>query len=81
MYHDNPTITPLEECSYVACLEIKDDFFKNTTINTFEIPESLCAVFHLKGEYGDLLNFIRYVYHFWLPNSGYEAKTIPSYVI
>ena len=78
LYHDNPTITPLEECSYVACIEVPKEF---KAISTLEIPKSLCAVFNLKGEYGDLVNFIRYVYHFWLPNSGYEAKTIPSYVI
>ncbi len=78
LYHDNPTITPLQECSYVACIEVSKDFKE---ISTLEIPQSLCAVFSLKGEYGDLLNFIRYVYHFWLPNSGYQAKTIPSYVI
>lgn len=78
LYHDNPTITPLKECSYVACIEVTNDF---KTLSTFEIPKSLCAVFYLKGEYGDLLNFIRYVYHFWLPNSGYEVKTTPPYVI
>lgn len=78
LYHDNPTITPLKECSYVACIALKKEF---DVINILEIPKSLCAIFTLKGEYGDLLNFIRYVYHFWLPNSGYEAKTIPSYVI
>ncbi len=78
LYHDNPTITPLNKCSYVACITIEKDY-KN--LSTFEIPESLCAVFPLKGKYGDILNFIRYVYHYWLPNSGYEAKTLPPYAL
>lgn len=78
LYHDNPTITPLENCSYVACITV-DKTYEN--ISTFIIPKSLYAVFHLEGVYGEILNFIRYVYHFWLPNSGYEVKTIPSYAI
>jgi AraC family transcriptional regulator len=64
--------------SYVACITVNKDF---NAISTLELPESLCAVFHLEGVYGDALNFIRYVYYYWLPSSGYEAKTIPAYVI
>ena len=78
LFHDNPVITPLKNCSYVACISVKKDFKK---ISTFDIPESLCAIFRLKGFYGDVLNLLRYVYHYWLPNSGYEAKTIPAYAI
>lgn len=79
LYHDNPTITPLEECSYIAAIEVPKDFKSN--ISTFEIPQSLYAVFNLKGEYGDVLKFLRYLYHFWLPKSGYETTTFPSYNI
>lgn len=78
LYHDNPTITLLENCSYVACITINEE---HKDISTLIFPESLCAVFHLEGVYGDILNFIRYVYHFWLPDSGYQAKTIPPYAI
>lgn len=78
LFHDNPVITPLENCSYVACISVEKNFDK---ISTFDIPESLCAVFNLKGVYGDVLNLLRYVYHYWLPNSGYEAKTTPAYAI
>lgn len=79
LYHDNPAITPLEKCSYVACIDIPKN--KTLPISTFTIFEGLHAVFKLDGFYGDVLNFIRYVYHYWLPNSGYEAKTIPAYTI
>jgi len=78
LYHDNPTITALENCSYVACITVKEDY---QNISTFTIPKSSYAVFHLEGVYGEILNFIRYAYHFWLPESGYEVKTIPSYAI
>ena len=46
-----------------------------------EIEESLCAVFHYEGVYGDATKLMVYIYNFWLPNSGYEAKTLPPYVI
>lgn len=78
LHHDNPTITPLEECSYVAAITIDKRISK---IDTFDFPESLCAVFPLKGIYGDVLNLIRYVYHYWLPNSGYETKALPCFTI
>lgn len=77
LYHDNPSIIALKHCEYVACIEVEKDF--KSSISTLFFPSSLCAVFNFKGEYGDILNFIRYVYHFWLPNSSYEAKTIPAY--
>ncbi len=78
LHHDNPTITPLNECSYVAAISVEK---KYENLNILEIPESLNAVFELKGVYGDVLNLIRYVYHYWLPNSGYETSSIPCYTI
>lgn len=80
LYHDNPSITPLKDCEYVACIEVEKDF-KSKNISVLKFPDTLCAVFNLQGQYGDILNFIRYVYHYWLPNSGYEAKTLPPYAI
>lgn len=79
LYHDNPSITPLENCSYVACITAPKDF--KGKISTFTIQEGLYAVFPLEGVYGDVLNFIRYVYHYWLPDSGYEARTMPAYTV
>lgn len=78
LLHDNPTITPLNECSYVAVIEVPKEL--SFEISTMQIPQTLCASFHLKGVYGDVLVFLRYVYHFWLPKSGYEATTLPSFV-
>lgn len=81
IHHDNPIITPTKECAYVAAIEVKEAIYKNNSIAYFKFPPHLCAVFRINGKYGDVLNFIRYVYQVWLPNSGFEAKTIPSYSI
>jgi len=81
LHHDNPTITPLAECAYVAAVEIGEDIEPHGQVACFEIPSSLSAVFTISGKYGDVLRFMRYVYHIWLPNSGFEAKTTPPYAI
>lgn len=82
LYHDNPTITPPEACQYIACIvpENMDDITSDKLPN-FTISKGTYAKFDLKGEYGDVLKFIRWVYHEWLPSSGYETTTKPSYAI
>lgn len=81
LHHDNPSITPLEECAYVAAIELPEGFEASGSVSSFTIPSSLCARFTLQGRYGEVPNLIRYIYHTWLPGSGYEAKTLPPYVI
>lgn len=80
-HHDNPTITPLNECAYIAAVEVKKGMNLHGSVAYFEIPASLCAVFTIQGKYGDVLHFMRYVYQIWLPESGFEAKTLPPYAI
>jgi AraC family transcriptional regulator len=81
LHHDNPTITPLDECAYVATIEVDESVTPHGQVALFEIPSSLCAVFEISGKYGDVLRFMRYVYHIWLPNSGFEAKTMLPYAV
>ena len=80
LHHDNPSITPLDKCNYVAAITIPKDINLNNTISTFTIPSSLCAVFKYTGEYGDIINLIRYIHHEWIKNKGYEITTLPMYV-
>lgn len=83
IYHDNPTITPLEACHYVACVVPTDKNIDqiNTNLPQLEIQECLCVTFKIEGKHQDILSLIQWVYHEWLPNSGYETITIPSYMI
>ncbi|UFS61860.1 AraC family transcriptional regulator [Sulfurimonas sp. HSL-3221] len=81
LHHDNPSIVPLEECAYVAAIEIPDGFEVSGSVSSFVIPSSLCARFTMQGRYGEVPNLIRYIYHTWLPESGFEAKTLPPYVV
>lgn len=81
LHHDNPSIVPLDECAYVAAIEIPENFEVSGSVSSFVIPASLCARFTVQGRYGEVPNLIRYIFHTWLPGSGFEAKTLPPYAI
>jgi len=82
LFHDNPTITPLDECQYVACIVTdKTQEVKSDRLPKFKISDGIYAKFDLQGKHGDLLKFVHWVYHEWLPKSEYETTTKPSYAI
>ena len=80
LHHDNPSITPLANCNYVAAITIPQNMKLNNIISTLTIPKSLCAVFKYSGEYGDIINLIRYIHHEWIKDKGYEITTLPTYI-
>jgi AraC family transcriptional regulator len=80
LHHDNPTIIPLNECQYIACVVLEKEM-KNATLPTLLIPEGVYAKFDFSGKYGDVLRFMNWVYFEWLIKSGYETTTNPSYAI
>jgi AraC family transcriptional regulator len=82
LFHDNPTITPLSECQYVACIVTQDEqIVSSDRLPKFKISDGVYAKFDLQGQHGDLLKFVHWVYHEWLPKSEYETTTKPPYAI
>ncbi|UFH59538.1 AraC family transcriptional regulator [Sulfurovum mangrovi] len=82
LLHDNPTITPLAECQYIACVTTpKEEKVNSQRLPKFKISDGVYAKFDLQGKHGDMLKFIHWVYHEWLVKSDYETTTKPSYVI
>jgi AraC family transcriptional regulator len=81
LHHDNPIITPLEECQYIAIVCLENDELKDVTLPSLIIPKGIYAKFSLNGKYGDVIKLIQWVYHYWLIDSGYETTTNPSYTI
>ncbi len=81
LFHDNPVTTSYNDCHYVAAFEVDSTFTSTSSISKLEIEESLCAIFHYDGVYGDVVKLMIYIYNFWLPSSGYEAKTLPPYAV
>ncbi|QKF81039.1 AraC family transcriptional regulator [Halarcobacter ebronensis] len=82
LLHDNPVITPLNECQYIACIKTDEKSeLLSQRVPKFKISSGVYAKFDLKGHQGDILKFINWVYHEWLLNSDYETTTKPSYII
>ncbi|MCF6206153.1 MAG: AraC family transcriptional regulator [Sulfurovum sp.] len=79
LFHDNPAITPLHECHHVAAIATSTD--KSIPLPSFHIAKGVYVRFALQGNKGDLLRFIQWVYHTWLPQSGYETTTKPPYAM
>ncbi len=80
-YHDNPIITPLDECFYVA--GISQDLSKKilrSSLPYFETKSDICASFEVVCKHEEILKLIQWVYHEWLPSSGYETTPNPSYI-
>lgn len=80
LYHDNPTITSLEQCHYVACISTEQSL-TNSSLSKLTIPKGVYAKFDFSGKYGDVLEFMQWVYFEWLPENGYETTTKPAYSI
>lgn len=83
LYHDNPSITPHDECQYIACIQIdeKEKIIENTRIPKFFISGGTYAKFDIEGVYGDVLKLIQWVHQEWLPQSDFETTTKPSFAI
>ncbi|MCG3656369.1 AraC family transcriptional regulator [Aliarcobacter butzleri] len=83
LHHDNPIITPLEDCQYIAIvvLEDKEKASQDFLLPSLIIPKGIYAKFSLSGKYGDVIKLIQWVYHTWLIKSGYETTPSPSYTI
>ena len=83
LHHDNPIITPLEDCQYIAIvvLEDKEKASLDFLLPSLIIPKGVYAKFSLSGKYGDVIKLIQWVYHTWLIESGYETTPNPSYTI
>ena len=82
IFHDNPAITPHEKCFYIAAISPKEDKeFANTNIPSNTLGGGLYAAFDLSGEQNEAGWFLQWAYHTWLPNSGFETTTEPSYIV
>lgn len=69
LFHDNPVVTHLDECQYIACIEVKDELEAQQRLPKFNISD------------GDFLKFMHWLYNEWLPNSEYETTTKPPYAV
>ncbi|MBL1244529.1 MAG: AraC family transcriptional regulator [Sulfurimonas sp.] len=82
LFHDNPSVTHLEECQYVACIEVSEKLTSQSErLPKFKIANGTYAQFDIEGTDGDFLPFMHWLYTEWLPNSEYETTTKPPFAI
>jgi AraC family transcriptional regulator len=82
IYHDNPAITPHDKCFYVAAICPNSEAkLSNTNLPSNILEGSLYAAFDINSKEAEVGWFIKWAYHTWLPKSGFETTTDPSYVI
>lgn len=81
LHHSNPRFVPLEQCHYVACLEIEKTHFAKGEVGIMRMPSMLCAVFSFEGQRGNFLAQMDSVYYEWLPKSGFEKLHLPAFAI
>lgn len=79
IYHDNPAITPHHKCFYIAAISSVNEIV-NTNMPSNTLEGGVYAAFDLYGG-NEAAWFIKWAYHKWLPNSGFETTTEPSFVI
>ena len=64
----------------MACIAL-DDAIQTQRLPHFTIAKGVYAQFDVRLEKGEILYFIRWIYHQWLPSSEFETSTKPSYAI
>jgi len=81
LHHSNPALVPLDQCRYVACVEIDKPIVRRRYVNSMVIPGGPHAAFTIEGQYGDLLPYIHKILEQWLPASPFTAKTTPAFAV
>lgn len=79
LYHSNPSIVPLPECRYVACISVPDAIWRRRDVGIMTLPGGLHAQVHLQGRYGSLLPKLDQLLGQWLPGSGYKMTLTPAF--
>lgn len=75
--HDNPMMTPTEQCRYDALIEINSNTHISSPYEESIIPAGKYGVAYYKGDGDKVSNFYMELYSAWLPNSGFEPDHYP----
>jgi AraC family transcriptional regulator len=78
---DDPLITPVEKCRYLAGITIPPEIKKDRTVGILDVPAMTCAVFHVELFKEQIQDYYQAVYRDWLPDSGLQPGDFPCYEI
>lgn len=79
--HDDPQVTPAAKLRHDACTEVPADFTAGDEVFIQEIAGGDYAVLTHRGPYENLPESYTTLYGHWLPQSGREPRSAPSFEI
>lgn len=76
---DDPTITPVRKCRYLAALTVPTTIIKDRLVGILDLPRQTCAVFHVECQSDQIQAYYQSIYKDWLPDSGLQPADFPCY--
>jgi AraC family transcriptional regulator len=78
---DDPLITPVEKCRYLAAVTIPLSIKKDTVVGIMEVPALTCAIFRVDCQADQIQGYYHSIYKDWLPDSGMQPADFPCYEV
>lgn len=78
---DDPEITPVKKCRYLAGITISPEIKKDRVVGILDIPAQTCAVFHVECRADQIQSHYQSIYKDWLPDSGLQPGDFPCYEV
>jgi AraC family transcriptional regulator len=78
MSPDDPDVTPMKKYRYDWCLVLPPGVEAGRDVSTGRIPANRFASLHCRGDIEKVDRAWRYLFHAWLPGSGYEPTHDPA---
>jgi AraC family transcriptional regulator len=78
---DDPLITPVEKCRYLAAITIPLSITKDRLVGIMDVPALTCAVFRVDCLADQIQGYYHSIYKDWLPDSGMQPADFPCYEV
>jgi AraC family transcriptional regulator len=75
---DDLDITPMKNFRFDWCLVIPSNQFAKEEVSVRVVPANRCAVIHCQGDIHKEERAWKYLFHSWLPGSGYQPTQDPT---
>jgi AraC family transcriptional regulator len=78
---DDPLITPVNKCRYLAAITIPESIQKDRTVGIMNIPKTKSAIFRVDCRGDQIQLYYQSIYRDWLPDSGMQPSDYPCYEV
>jgi len=77
--HDDPEVTPAENCRYDTCLVLSEDYALESSVNETRLPGGIYARFPVEHTAEAIGRAWEEIFSLWLPDSGYQIDDRPVF--